>query len=367
MDAPPFRPRLHRRGRGHPAPDAGCAMLNRKWVLAVRPEGEVTAKNFRFEQVETAPLAEGEVLVRHRLVSIDPYVRGRMSAAKSYSQPMTLGSVIAGAALGDIVASRDPAFRPGETVMVGGGELPGGGWQESSVAPAATARRIEIGGLADTAFFVPLGMPGFTAYCGLMKIGRPKPGETVVVSAATGGVGSMVGQFAKAEGCRVVAIAGGAEKCAFAVKELGYDAAVDHRAPDFERLLASACPAGIDIYFESVGGRVADAVRPLLNDFARIPVCGLISQYNNWGNNAGTRLLEPFLHEVLVKRLTVRGFIISDHFADRPEFIEYARPLVEAGRLVWRDHVVEGLEAAPDAFMGLLRGQNFGKLVVRIS
>ncbi len=343
-------------------------VTNRRWVLARRPESRPEPTDFRFETIEaTMEPGPGEVLVRHRLLSLDPYMRVRMSAARSYSEPVELGSVMVGAALGDVVESRDLAFKPGDAVIVGGGALQGGGWQDYSIAQGASVRRIDTRDLPETAFLGPLGISGFTAYVGLKVIGAPKPGETVAVAAATGAVGSMVGQLAKLEGCRTVAIAGGAEKCAFAVATLGYDAAVDHRAPNFAEQLAAACPDGVDIYFENVGGAVAAAVRPLLNDFARIPVCGLIAHYNDEETAAGGPAFAPFMRDILVKRLTVRGYIISDFFGLRSEFNAYARPLVASGKLAWKVDIVEGLENTPEAFIGLLEGRNFGKLLVRIA
>lgn len=339
---------------------------NLRWLLASRPDGRPVPADFRLDQGEIPAISGTDVLVRHRIVSIDPYVRGRMSAAESYSRPIEIGSPIAGVALGDVVQSGAPEFAPGDTVMIGGGDLPGGGWQQFSVAEPGMVRRIDTQGLPETAFFGPLGMPGFTAWCGLTKIGRPKPGETVVVSAGTGAVGSMVGQFARLAGCRTVAIASGPEKCAFATETLGYDAAINRRAPDFPDRLAAACPDGVDIYFENVGGQVAEAVRPLLNDFARIPVCGLISQYNAWGAETPDESHAAFMRDVLVKRLTLTGFIISDFFADRPAFLDHARPLVAEGKIRWKDDIVEGLEGAPEAFLGLLEGRNFGKVLIRV-
>lgn len=346
---------------------AMSTVTNRRWLLARRPEGSPKSTDFRFETIEAKMVpGPGEVLVRHRFLSLDPYMRGRMSAANSYSPPIELGSVMVGAALGDVVASEDPALKPGDTVITGGGALPGGGWQDYSMSSGAGLRRIDTRGLPETAFLGPLGISGFTAYVGLKSIGAPQPGETVAVGAATGAVGSMVGQLAKLEGCRTVAIAGGPEKGRFAVETLGYDAAVDHRAPDFAERLAAACHKGIDIYFENVGGDVAAAVRPLLNDFARIPVCGLIAHYNDPEDAGGGLPLAPFMRDILVKRLTVRGYIIADFLALRGEFDAYARPLVASGKLAWKVDIVDGLENAPEAFIGLLEGRNFGKLLVRI-
>lgn len=339
---------------------------NRQWQLARRPVGMPVADDFRWHESDVPELQPGEILVRHRLLSLDPYMRGRMNDTRSYAKPVGIGDPMVGAAIGEVVESRDPSFAAGERVMTGS-VLPSGGWQDFSISTAASLRKLPPDSVEESAHFGPLGMTGFTAWAGLMKIGLPKAGETVVVGAATGAVGSMVGQFAKRAGCRTVAIAGGAEKCAYAVSELGYDAAVDHRDADLAGKLAAACPSGIDVYFENIGGVVLEAVRPLLNDFARIPVCGLIAHYNDRTGSEHDARLAPFLRDVLFRRLTYRGFIVSDFAADRPEFEAYVRPLVAAGELVWRTDVVDGLENAPEAFIGLLNGRNFGKLLVRIA
>lgn len=337
-------------------------MINRRIVLARRPVGEPVPEDFR---LETAPVPEpgaGEVLVRTRLLSLDPYMRGRISAAKSYARGVEPGEVMVGGTVGEVVASADPQWKPGDTVLAAGG------WQDYAIAPGRTLLPVpRAEGVPLSAALGVLGMPGMTAYMGLREIGQPKPGETVVVAAASGAVGSVVGQVAKIMDCRVVGIAGGAEKVAWVKDTLGFDAAIDHRAPDFAARLAEACPDGIDVYFESVGGAVWDAVFPLLNFFARIPVCGLIAQYNEEGPFPGPDRLPGLMRQVLTKRLLLRGFIVWDFAAKKPEFDRAMAHWVRTGRVKYREDVVDGLENAPSAFIGLLRGRNFGKLVVRVS
>jgi len=279
-----------------------------------------------------------------------------MSEARSYSAPVPIGGVMVGATLGRVVASRDPAFAVGDVV------LGYGGWQDYAVAPGRRLRKLDPALAPITTALSVLGMPGMTGYVGLLEIGRPRAGETVVVSAASGAVGSVVGQIAKIKGCRAVGVAGGAEKCAYVVDVLGLDACVDHRSPGFAEALARACPSGVDVYFENVGGAVQEAVWPLLNDFARVPVCGLIAQYNDTTPRPG-----PGLSSVLTKRLTVRGFIVSDHAAAQDAFLREVSAWVRDGRIKFREDIVEGLERAPDAFLGLLQGRNFGKLMVRVA
>jgi NADPH-dependent curcumin reductase CurA len=283
-----------------------------------------------------------------------------MNDAKSYARPVEIGQVMVGATVGVVVASEHSDFKPGDLVVGGGG------WQEHAVLPGGSLQKLASDVTPSTALGV-LGSPGFTAYAGLMKIGMPKSGETVVVGAATGPVGSMVGQLAKLAGCRTVAIAGGREKCELAKEMFGFDAAIDHRQPHLGELLAEACPNGIDVYFENIGGKTFDAVLPLLNDFARVPVCGLVSQYNDDGSYERETRLASLMRDVLVKRLTLRGFIVTDFAACRDEFLEMATPLVASGKIAHLEDIVDGLEAAPDAFIGLLQGKNKGKLIVRIA
>lgn len=329
------------------------------WTLLRRPGA-------RMPQVSdfalgSAPLPtgvdDGEVLIRNLYLSLDPYMRWRMNDAKSYAPPVGLGEVMVGATIGEVLESRHPGFAPGDHVVAPGG------WQSHARLNGGRLRKIDAGELPLSVFLGALGSPGFTAWAGLRHIGKPAAGETLVVGAATGPVGAMVGQLAKAAGCRVVAICGGAEKTRLARETLGFDAAVDHRDPDLAARLADECPRGIDVYFENIGGKVLEAVRPLLNDFARIPVCGLVSQYNAAGDTVD---LAPFMQDILVKRLTWRGFIVTDFQPDFPTFLSEVTPLVQAGNIRFIEDIREGLELAPQALIDVLQGDNRGKMVLSI-
>ena len=329
-------------------------------VLASRPQGLPTSENFRTEVVDLPAVADGHVLLRTVYLSLDPYMRGRMSAAKSYAPHLALGEVMVGATVGQVVESRHADLAEGDYVLAGGG------WQSHAVVDGAQVRRLDSSAAPLSTALGVLGMPGFTAYSGLLKIGQPQAGETVVVAAATGPVGSAVGQIAKLKGARAVGIAGGPDKCRALLEEFGFDAAVDHRDPDFASRLAEAVPDGIDVYFENVAGHVADAVLPLLNLYARIPVCGLVAQYNGMDLDGQDRL-PGFLSQILTKSLTIRGFIQSEFVAEMYEdFLTEATGWVEDGALRYREDIVEGLENAPEAFIGMLQGKNFGKLLVRV-
>ncbi len=333
---------------------------NTRIVLASRPTGRPAPDNFRRE-TDPVPLpADGEVLLAIRYLSLDPYMRGRMDDRKSYAAPVAIGQVMEGGTVGQVLESRHPDFAAGDWV------LSHSGWQTHAVAKAEGLRKLDPHAAPVSTALGVLGMPGFTAYAGLLTIGQPKPGETVAVAAASGAVGSVVGQIARIKGARAVGIAGGADKCAFVRGELGFDAVVDHRAPDFPAQLAAACPAGIDVYFENVGGAVWDAVQPLLNPFARVPVCGLIAQYNSAGTPAGPDRLPGLMREVLTKSLTIRGFIQRDFADQRPAFHAAMAEWIRAGQVKYREDVVEGLDKAPEALIGLLEGRNFGKLIVRV-
>jgi NADPH-dependent curcumin reductase len=332
------------------------APVNRQIVLKSRPAGAPVLDNFALVEAPVPQPADGEVLMRTLYLSLDPYMRGRMSDAKSYAKPAALGEPMVGGTVGEIAASRNPKFAAGDIV------LGAGGWQDYAISNGAGLRKLDPAAAPVSTALGVLGMPGMTAYAGLLEIGKPKPAETVVVAAASGAVGSVVGQIAKIKGCRAVGIAGGADKCRFVVETLGFDACVDHRAGGFREALAAACPAGIDIYFENVGGAVQQTVWPLLNDFARIPVCGLIAQYN-----ATTPLPGPDMFSVLRKRLTLRGFIVSDFAARQADFLRDAGEWVRDGRLKYREDVVEGLENAPAAFLGMLQGKNFGKMLAKVA
>ena len=330
--------------------------VNRQILLKSRPEGAPGLDNFELVERPVPKPGEGEVLMRTLYLSLDPYMRGRMSAAKSYAKPAAVGEPMVGGTVGEIVASRNPKFSVGDIVL---GYC---GWQEYALSSGTALRKLDPAAAPVSTALGVLGMPGMTAYVGLLEIGQPKPGETVVVAAASGAVGSVVGQIAKIKGCRAVGIAGGADKCRFVTGELGFDACVDHRAPDSARALEAACPKGIDVYFENVGGAVQQTVWPLLNDFARIPVCGLIAQYNS-----PTPMPGPDMFSVLRKRLMLRGFIVSDFAAKQGDFLREAGEWVRAGRLKYREDIVDGLAQAPAAFLGLLQGKNFGKMLVRVA
>ncbi len=333
--------------------------VNRRLVLARRPVGEPQEADFRMEQEAMPTPGPGQVLLRTIWLSLDPYMRGRMSDAPSYVPPVAIGAVMTGGAISEVVASHAEGLQPGDLVQ---GLT---GWQSYAAVDAKQVRKLERGTLPASTALGVLGMPGMTAYCGLLNIGQPKPGETVVVAAASGPVGSMVGQIAKLRGARAVGIAGGEEKCAY-VRSLGFEDCIDHHAPDLPERLAQACPKGIDVYFENVGGKVWDAVFPLLNTFARIPVCGLISHYNQTAPSTGPDRSAGLMRAVLTKRLTIRGFIVWDFASQEAEFLREAGAWVAAGEVKYREDIVEGLEHAPAAFIGMLNGKNFGKLVVRV-
>ncbi|MDR3461472.1 MAG: NADP-dependent oxidoreductase [Beijerinckiaceae bacterium] len=323
-------------------------------LLASRPTGEVTPANFRFDSMSVPTLEDGEVLVRHHYLSLDPYMRGRMSDAKSYAAPQPLDEVMLGGTVGEVVESRNSGFKTGDKVSGFGG------WQEFSVSTGRDLQKLPDLPIPISAYLGAVGMPGITAWYGLEKICKVKPGETLAVSAASGAVGSVVGQLAKANGARVIGIAGGAEKCAYVTRTLGFDACLDYKAGDLDAALKAAAPQGLDAYFENVGGAVNAAVLKRLNPFARIAVCGLISGYNT---NETTSL---DLRWVLVQRLKIEGFIVSDHLDIWPQALRELGTLVASGKLHFRESIAEGLAAAPEAFIGLLEGKNFGKQLVKL-
>jgi len=335
---------------------------NRRIVLAERPKGAPTQENFRLEETPVPTPAAGQVLLRTLYLSLDPYMRGRMNDAPSYAPPVAIDAVMVGGTVSRVEASENADFAVGDLVV---GQ---NGWQDYALSDGQGL--MKLGGAVPRPSLAlgVLGMPGFTAYMGLLDIGRPVAGETVVVAAASGAVGSVVGQIAKIKGCRAVGIAGGAEKCRYVVEELGFDACIDHRSADLKELLVDACPDGIDVYFENVGGRVFDAVLPLLNAKARVPVCGLIANYNATDLPAGPDRVPLLMGKLLVKRIKMQGFIIFEDYADRyGEFFKDMSPWVAEGRVRFREDIVDGLENAPDAFMGLLEGRNFGKLVIKVA
>jgi len=335
--------------------------LNQRIVLVSRPVGAPKPENFRLERVALPDLADGQVLLKTLYLSLDPYMRGRMSDAPSYAAPVEIDEVMTGGAVSRVERSLNPKFQEGDLVV---GST---GWQSHSISDGRNIIPIPSGLPSPSMALGVLGMPGMTAYMGLIDIGQPKAGETLVVAAASGAVGSVVGQVAKIKGLRVVGVAGGADKCRYVVEELGFDACIDHKSPDFANDLALACPKGVDIYYENVGGKVFDAIMPLLNTKARIPLCGLIAGYNAHEAPSGPDRLPQFQRTLLTKRVRMQGFIVFDDYADRqPEFVSAMVPWVREGKVKFREDIVEGLEQAPEAFIGLLEGRNFGKLVVRV-
>jgi NADPH-dependent curcumin reductase CurA len=311
---------------------------------------------------ELPDLADGQVLLRTLYLSLDPYMRGRMSTAKSYAAPLEIGDVMLGGTVCEVVESRAESRKPGDVVLAFAG------WQTHAVVDARHTRQLDPAVAPVSTALGVLGMPGFTAYAGLLEIGRPQPGETVVVAAATGPVGSAVGQIARIKGARAVGIAGGPAKCAALIDEFGFDAAVDHRSPDFAASLAAAVPDGIDVYFENVGGHVAREVFRLLNLYARVPVCGLVADYNATDAPQGVDRLPGFMRRVLSKSLTVRGFIQSEFTkVHGRDFVRDMSAWVADGSVRYREDVVVGLEQAPEAFRGMLAGRNFGKVLVQVS
>jgi NADPH-dependent curcumin reductase CurA len=328
---------------------------NQQMLLAGRPEGWVEAGHFRLEQGPVPAPGEGEVLVRNHWLSLDPYMRGRMSDAKSYADPVALGAVMVGGTAGEVVVSRDPHFKPGDKVV---GML---GWQLYGVAPGRMLQKVDTTHVPLAAYLGPVGMPGVTAWYGLNAICEPKAGETVVVTAASGAVGSVVGQLAKAKGCRAVGVAGGAEKCRYVVEELGFDACVDYKAGKLKDDLKAALPRGVDCLFENVGGEIFDALLARTNAFARIALCGMIADYNT---------TDPYcmknVRTVLINRLKLQGFIVSEHMEQWPVALRELGGMVAAGKLHYRESIAHGLENAPEAFIGMLKGRNFGKQLVKL-
>ena len=332
----------------------------RRIVLASRPEGKAGLEHFRIETAPVAPPGRNQMLVETLYLSLDPYMRSRMDDRKSYSPPTAIDAVMEGESIARVLVSNLPDYRPGDLVLARTG------WQTHSVSNGDRVQKIDPSLAPLTTRLGVLGMPGFTAYSGMRVIGQPKAGETVVVAAATGPVGSLVGQLARRAGARAVGIAGGAEKCAFLVKELGFDVAIDHRAPDFDAQLAKACPKGIDVYFENVGGAIWTAVAPLLNKFARVPLCGLVGQFGA-GPAAGPDRLPGMMREFLSKSITLRGFINYDFNDLYPDFLREISVGLKSGEIRYREDIVDGLENAPQAFIGMLAGKNFGKLLIRVA
>ena len=334
---------------------------NRQILLDTRPQGEATLANFKLVENQTPALQDGQVLVRHHYLSLDPYMRGRMNDSKSYAASQPLGEVMIGGTVGEVVESRHPAYAVGDKVVGMGG------WQEYSVADGnapGMLRKVDTTHVPLSYYLGAVGMPGVTAWYGLVKIIDPQPGQTITVSAASGAVGSAVGQLAKARGCRVVGLAGGAEKCAHVVDELGFDACIDYRRhPDLKSMsaaLKAACPAGIDGHFENVGGLILDAVMLRANPFSRVAMCGMIAGYDG----QPLPMANPAL--ILVNRMKIEGFIVSEHMAVWPEALRELGAGVATGTLKYRESIAQGLEHAPEAFIGLLKGRNFGKQLVKL-
>ena len=327
---------------------------NKQILLASRPTGWVEESNFKLVETPVPQIADGQVLVRNHFLSLDPYMRGRMNDAKSYAAPVNLGDVMVGGTAGEVVASKNPKFAVGDKVV---GYL---GWQLYGVSDGAMLMKVDDRHIPLSAYLGSVGMPGVTAWYGLMDICQPKPGETVVVTAASGAVGSVVGQLAKMKGCRAVGIAGGAEKCRYVVDELGFDACVDYKAGNLWKDIKAATPNGIDCLFENVGGEIFDTLLGRMNAFSRIAVCGLISQYNS----------EPHamknIGSVLINRIKMQGFIVSEHMERWPVALAELGQGVATGKIKYRETVAQGLENAPQAFIGLLKGANLGKQLVKL-
>ena len=334
---------------------------NRRIVLARRPQGSPTPNDFRLERGPVPTAGEGEVLLRTLSLSIDPYMRGRMNAGPSYAEPVAIDAAMCGATISRVETSNAAGYSAGDVVLAYSG------WQDYAVSAASSLIKLDTDSAPPSWALGVLGMPGLTAYVGLLDIGQPKPGETVVVAAATGPVGATVGQIAKLKGCRAVGVAGGAEKCGYAESVLGFDACIDHQRDDFAKRLAEACPNGIDVYFENVGGHVLMAVAPLLNINARVPVCGLIAWYNLDGLSKDEDFTPALMRTVLTRRVRVQGFIVSDHMSRNADFQRDMVGWLAAGKIKYREDILDGLETAPAALIGLLRGDNFGKLVIRVA
>jgi NADPH-dependent curcumin reductase CurA len=334
---------------------------NQQIHLDNRPTGEAVASNFKLVSSDTPALQDGQVLVRHHFMSLDPYMRGRMNDAKSYAQPQALGQVMGGGTAGEVVESKNPKFAVGDKVVGMGG------WQEYSVVDAnqpGALRKVDTTHVPLSHYLGAVGMPGVTAWYGLVKIIEPKAGQTMVISAATGAVGSAFGALAKARGCRAVGIAGGPDKCKYAVDELGFDVCIDYKqhkdAASLSKALKEACPDGIDGYFENVGGMILDAVLTRMNAFGRIALCGMIAGYD------GQPLPMSYPQLILTNRLKIQGFIVSEHMEVWPEALKELGTLVGTGKLKPRETIAQGIAAAPEAFLGLLKGKNFGKQLVKL-
>ena len=329
--------------------------INHQILLASRPQGAVSPDNFKLVETPLNPLADGQVRVRNLFLSLDPYMRGRMNDTKSYVPPQPLDQVMVGGTVGEVVESRNPKWQPGDKVVAQFG------WQEYGTSDGAGMQKVDDTHVPLSAYLGPVGMPGVTGWYGLNRICQPKPGETLVVSAASGAVGTVVGQLAKRHGCRVVGVAGGPDKCRFVTEELGFDACVDYKAGDLKAALKAAAPDGIDCYFDNVGGTVLDEVMARMNAFGRIAVCGAIAGYD------GQPMVMANPRLILISRLKIEGFIVSEHLEDWPTALAELGKLVGTGQLRYRETVAQGLASAPEAFIGLLKGRNFGKQLVKLT
>lgn len=337
------------------------AQQNRQILLAARPVGEPKASDFNLVETDIPVPGDGDVLCRTIHLSLDPYMRGRMNATKSYADPVEIGAVMEGGTVSRVISSKNESFDEGDIVVARTG------WQDFAAIPGTQLRKVDPTLAPISTAVGVLGMPGMTAYTGLLNIGKPQPGETVVVAAASGAVGAIVGQIAKIKGCKVVGLAGSPEKCDYVTNELGFDACVNHRDSDLAEQLSQACGDGIDVYFENVGGVVWEAVLPLFNMRARVPVCGLISHYNATSLPGAPNRVPELMFKVLTHRLTLRGFIVRDYDDQQEEFLSNTANWIKDGKIRYREDFVDGLEKAPEALIGLLKGNNFGKLVVRVS
>jgi NADPH-dependent curcumin reductase len=330
-------------------------MTNKQVLLAARPDGWVKESDFRVVETPAPAPAEGQVLLKNLYLSVDPYMRGAMNEKRAYGTPLKIGDVMVGETVSEVVESRNSKFKAGDTVTTYAG------WQQYALSDGKNLRQVDFKLAPLSAYLGAVGMPGVTAWYGLLKIGQPKAGETVVVSAASGAVGSVVGQIAKIKECRAVGIAGGPQKCDYVMQELGFDVCIDHRSGDWFEALAAATPKGIDVYFENVGGPILDAVLARCNPFARVPLCGMIAEYN-----AKERYGVKNLIAAVGSRIKLEGFIISDHFEVWPEALGQLAQWVKEGKIKYRETVTEGVESAPAAFIGLFKGENFGKQIVKI-
>ena len=341
--------------------DLAATSRNRSITLAARPVGSPRATDFKLVESPLPRPGPDQLLSRTIYLSLDPYMRGRMNRSIGYAPTVNIGGVMVGGTVGQVVESNLDGYGPGDFILCANG------WQEYGLSDGTGVRKLDPAGAPISTALGVLGMPGHTAYVGLLDIGQPKPGETVVVSAASGAVGAVVGQIARIKGCRVVGVAGAREKCDYVTRELGFDACVSRLDDAFPQALRAACPDGIDVYFENVGGAVFDAVLPLLNTYARVPICGRIANYNQSEPPPGPNLVPRVMGLALVRRLTFRGFIVFDHADREPDFLRDAGAWIKSGKLVYKEDIVEGLEQAVPAFQGLLQGKNFGKLLVRVS